>query len=73
MIHLVVCEGRRVRDPKTKQLVGPKGVKVDEIDTYWFRRLRDGDVKIADAVALVAPAAKPAPVQPKKSAKEKGE
>lgn len=71
MIHLVVCPGRRVRDPKTKKLVGPQGVKIEEISTYWFRRLQDGDVKIASSALTIPEIEEQAPA-PKKS-KSKGD
>lgn len=44
MIHLVPAPEKRVRDPKTKKVLGPEGIKIEVMDTYWFRRLRDGEV-----------------------------
>ena len=44
MIHLVPVENKRVRDPKTKKLLTDSGIKLEILDTYWFRRLKDGDV-----------------------------
>lgn len=37
-----------VRDPDFKDLLPPEGRDVPESD-YWQRRLRDGDVVLADA------------------------
>lgn len=36
--------GLKVRDPKTKQHIPDAGIEVSETDTYWARRLVDGDV-----------------------------
>ena len=38
--------GKKVRDPKTYKHVPEKGLKIEKIDTFWFRRERDGDVEI---------------------------
>ena len=61
MIHLIPAQGARVRDPQTKKIVGSDGVKISAINTFWFRRLRDGEM-------IEAPQEKPAP-QPKKEKK----
>lgn len=37
-------EGRIVRDPVTGREVTADGVPVDENDSFWLRRLADGDV-----------------------------
>lgn len=44
MIHLIPKDGARVRDPLTKKLVGPEGVVVPVLGTFWFRRVRDGEM-----------------------------
>ncbi len=36
--------GLKVRDPKTKQHLPESGAEVPDSDSYWVRRLRDGDV-----------------------------
>lgn len=76
MIHLKLAPGRRVRDPKTKKLLDEKGVKIAEMDTYWHRRIVDGDVVVADAEQAPKPAAiakaKPQAAKPKEDPKEKG-
>lgn len=38
--------GRKVRDPQSKQHIPETGVDVSESDTYWARRLLDGDVVV---------------------------
>jgi hypothetical protein len=38
------AEGRAVRDPRSYALLPPEGREVNERDTFWARRLRDGDV-----------------------------
>lgn len=40
--------GKSVRDPSSLALVPPDGRDVNELDMYWARRLRDGDVIPAD-------------------------
>ncbi|WP_075259042.1 DUF2635 domain-containing protein [Herbaspirillum camelliae] len=37
-------EGRIVRDPVTGRELTKAGVTVDENDSFWLRRLADGDV-----------------------------
>lgn len=61
MIHLIPVQGARVRDPQTKKIVGSEGVKISEMNTFWFRRLRDKEV-------IEAPQNTPA-AQPKKEKK----
>lgn len=48
------AEGRQVRDPEMRDLLPAEGREVTR-NTYWLRRLRDGDV-----IEMTAPAA-PAP------------
>ena len=36
--------GCRVRDPRSRQPIPETGIEVSELDTYWARRLRSGDV-----------------------------
>lgn len=47
--------GVKVRDPRTKQHLIDAGVDVPDGDTYWLRRIADGDV-----VEVKPAAAKPA-------------
>lgn len=65
-VHLVPVEGRSVRDPRSGNVVPAEGVTV-ELDRFWIRRLRDGDVTKASA----APA--PAKKKPKTTSDPKGE
>jgi len=44
MIHLLKVEGKRVLNPETNKDVGPEGVKMKELSTFWFRRLKDGSM-----------------------------
>lgn len=44
MIHLIPKDGARVRDPRTKKILDADGVTIPKLDTYWFRRLQDGEV-----------------------------
>lgn len=37
------AEGRRVRDPHSKQVLAPEGESKPQT-SYWLRRLADGDV-----------------------------
>jgi len=47
-----LAEGRLLRDPDTKQLMNPGDVRdVPDNSMYWRRRLRDGDVVLADPPA----------------------
>jgi hypothetical protein len=36
--------GLKVRDPQSKQHIPETGIEVSETDSYWARRLLDGDV-----------------------------
>ena len=45
--------GVKVRDPHSKLHIPEAGIEVSDTDTYWARRLADGDV------VEVKPAAKP--------------
>lgn len=46
--------GRRVRDPKTMQLLPAKGVRV-RVDQHWLRRVKDGDVALSFEPATIKP------------------
>jgi hypothetical protein len=50
--------GLRVIDPVSRQPIPESGFTVSDTDTYWARRLADGDVV---PVVPEKPAAKPAP------------
>jgi hypothetical protein len=44
-----LAAGRALRDPVTRQLMGPDQVReVPDTSTYWRRRLRDGDVVLIE-------------------------
>lgn len=47
MIHLIPKNGARVRNPKTKLVVGPEGVSMPKLDTFWFKRVQDGSMQEA--------------------------
>lgn len=57
--------GRLVRDSVTRARLPAEGADVDLRDTYWSRRLREGD--ITDQ----APKAEPAAAAPKAAGKKK--
>lgn len=50
--------GIKVRDPASRLIVPEAGIEVAEHDTYWIRRLADGDVV---EVKPAAPSKAPAP------------
>lgn len=52
--------GLRIRDPRSRLHIPELGIEVAEHDTYWVRRLADGDVVLA------------APAQPAKTTSPKG-
>lgn len=37
-------EGVKVRDPLSKRHIPESGIEVPDSDSYWHRRLQDGDV-----------------------------
>jgi hypothetical protein len=43
--------GRKVRHPLTRQHIPEAGIEVSETDTYWARRIADGDVVEVKAAA----------------------
>lgn len=49
--------GVKVRDPASKLHIPETGVEVPDHDTFWTRRLLDGDVVLVQP-AVPAPAAK---------------
>lgn len=54
-------EGRTVRDPHTREPVPAGGRTVSDFNTFWMRRLRDGDVtKTPSATSTPGPVAQPA-------------
>jgi hypothetical protein len=59
-IYVVPAQGLTVRDPVTRAVLPPEGDWKPR-DTYWERRLNDGDVKEGKP---------PAAAQPAKSRKE---
>lgn len=44
MIRLVPKNGARVRDPKSKMIVGSEGIELAKLDTFWFKRVQDGSM-----------------------------
>jgi hypothetical protein len=53
--------GRLVRDPRSKQRVPETGIEVADTDTFWARRLADGDVvEVKSSAAPAAPKSAPA-------------
>ncbi len=43
-MKVIPAPGRAVRDPKSMMLLPAEGREVPDNDTFWTRRLRDGDV-----------------------------
>lgn len=52
--------GRSVRDPRSMALLPETGREVPDHDSFWLRRLRDGDVTKDEAPPSPAPKAPPA-------------
>lgn len=51
--------GKTIRNPASRLLVPETGLEVAEHDTFWIRRLADGDVvEVKPAPATKAPAPK---------------
>ena len=36
--------GLKVRDPKSMKFIPEEGIELKELNTYWVRRIQDGDV-----------------------------
>lgn len=51
------AQDRMVRDPRSKMQIPPEGVEVRDDDSYWIRRIADGDVVVVEKPAT-APVAK---------------
>lgn len=67
-VYLIPSPGLRVVNPATGQPLPAEGAEVER-DTYWIRRLNDGDVAQSLAAADQAPAvasAKPVTASSKK-------
>jgi hypothetical protein len=47
--------GHRVLDPRTHLAIPEDGLNVSELDTYWVRRLRAGDVVVSEPAARAEP------------------
>jgi len=63
---LVPCPGRTVLCPDSKRIVGPDGIKVNMITTYWHRRIQSGDVVEKEPeISPVPEQKKLKPIQPK--------
>lgn len=45
-MRVLPVEGRTVRDPVSRAVLEEKGLEVSEHDSYWLRRLTDGDVRV---------------------------
>ena len=43
-MFVMPAPGLKVRDPKTKRHIPDEGIEVPDTDTFWNRRLADGDV-----------------------------
>jgi len=45
-----------VREPATGKIIPSAGIEVPDFDSYWLRRLRDGDVvQIKPVVEVIQP------------------
>lgn len=64
MIHLVPVEGARVRDPKSNKLLDKNGIKLETLDTFYTRRIKDGSM-------IEVAAEEKAPQESKKEGKHK--
>lgn len=64
-MHITPAIHRRVRDPKTNEVVKEDAVIVVPASSYWLRRLRMGDI------VLVEEASKPVVSSNKKQKAEK--
>lgn len=53
-MYVKPVEGRQVRDPLTRQVVPPEGRAVPR-ESYWVRRVNDGDLVEASAPATLKP------------------
>ncbi len=71
MILIALCEGKRVRDPKTNwQLEVGKPYRVEQ-NQFWLKRMADKDVKLyVEKDAPPAEVAKSAPAKPAAKAKQ---
>lgn len=47
-MKVVPVPGRAVRDPRNMQLLPAEGREVADGDPFWVRRVRDGDVTVAE-------------------------
>lgn len=63
-MRIIPAPGRAVRDPKSMQMLPPEGREVPDNDSFWARRVRDGDVTVEGAGDPMKRA--PAPPAPKK-------
>jgi hypothetical protein len=59
-MYVKAAPGMKIRDADLKDLLPDEGRDVPDTD-YWQRRLRDGDVVLAEPPAA-APAEQPAPM-----------
>lgn len=66
-MYIKPAEDRKVRDPQTKRHVPAEGAEVPE-SSYWLRRVKDGDVLVANPAAGQADPEDPKS-QPARSAK----
>ena len=48
MLKVIPKPGAHVRDPETKKLLGPEGIKIELMNTYWHRRVKDGTVTVEE-------------------------
>jgi hypothetical protein len=61
------AKGLKVRDPASKRHIPETGIEVPDTDTFWMRRLMDGDVIHATPPIIELPAELPAaPASPAK-------
>ncbi len=68
--HVVPAPDRLVRDPARKWAVMPaEGWEVNTVESYWLRRLRDGDVTVRRP-ARPAPEAIPDAIPARKRARK---
>ncbi len=45
-MHVRPAAGKKLRDPRTRLRVPEAGLEVSDSDTFWARRIADGDAEV---------------------------
>lgn len=48
MLRIIPKDGLKVMNPDTLRRVPKDGIVIRNMNTYWNRRLKDGDIKVED-------------------------